>query len=62
MVYRSKNDFYDLDRQIEANRVGMFRKMNVALRKARGEFNVKLRNPFEKETERESTPRSRFSQ
>ena len=46
MKFYSKNDFYDLDRQIENNQEGLYRKLNVALRNSRLDCEVRMENPF----------------
>jgi|JI6StandDraft_1071083.scaffolds.fasta_scaffold353274_2 hypothetical protein len=39
---RSKNNFYDLDQQIQDNRLSLYRKLSVALRKSRIACKIKL--------------------
>ena len=46
MKFYSSNNFYDLDKQIETNKETLYRKMNVALRKARFTCKIKMENPF----------------
>ena len=55
MKFYSRSDFYDLDQQIKNNKEGLYRKLNVALRKTRLDCTIKLDNPFlvKKETKKE---------
>ncbi len=46
MKYRGKNNFYDLDKQIQENNRILYRKLNVALGKSRVECKIKMQNPF----------------
>jgi hypothetical protein len=46
MKVSTKNDFYDLDRQIENNKETLYRKMNVALRKSNVGCGNRMENPF----------------
>ena len=46
MKFRSNNNFYDLKGQIKDNSKSLYRKLNVALRRSKGECLGKLQNPF----------------
>ena len=46
MKDNSSNDFYNLDRQVIANKHSLYRKMNIVLRKYRLDCKIKMENPF----------------
>ena len=62
MKFSSRNDFYDLDKQIENNQEGLYRKLNVVLRKTRLDCKIKLDNPFLTKRGTPKVERSKFNQ